>query len=184
MALDVTALMERAAERNVAEKESREIIQNNAGCSFMKGVVTNLGGLVNPTGDTPKRASPRVKTAQQRKGQLREGTNGERGQVVGGDERRDRTRGLSTEDKRREASAASVMRSPPTLGRTHKRTTSSPPTTEAQQVRGRGVSAGGGSSAESVSSSSSRTSGRSRSRKPNKMKHKKAVSAGGFILGR
>lgn len=42
MPIDVTSLMHKAAERNVAEKESRAVFEDAAKCSFVEGVVANL----------------------------------------------------------------------------------------------------------------------------------------------
>jgi len=43
MPLNVSSLMEKAAERNSAEKQSRDVIMQSAGCSFMPGVVESIG---------------------------------------------------------------------------------------------------------------------------------------------
>mmetsp|Transcript_10484 Transcript_10484/g.15240 ORF Transcript_10484/g.15240 Transcript_10484/m.15240 type:complete len:833 (+) Transcript_10484:437-2935(+) len=53
MPFDVTSLMRKAAERSSAEKESREIIQSSAHCSFMEGVVRSMsGGASVASGDS------------------------------------------------------------------------------------------------------------------------------------
>jgi serine/threonine kinase 3 len=48
MPLDVSSLMAKAAERNVAETESRAIIRDAEDCSFMPGVVQNITGQKMP----------------------------------------------------------------------------------------------------------------------------------------
>lgn len=42
MPIDVTSLMVKAAERNVAENETRAVIEDASKCSFMPGVVANI----------------------------------------------------------------------------------------------------------------------------------------------
>ena len=54
MPLDVSSLMAKAAERNVAETESRAIIRDAENCSFMPGVVQNITGQKIPQVNRPE----------------------------------------------------------------------------------------------------------------------------------
>lgn len=45
MPFDVSSLMKKAAERNDAEKETRQIIRQSAHCSFIPGVVQSIGKM-------------------------------------------------------------------------------------------------------------------------------------------
>mmetsp|Transcript_11467 Transcript_11467/g.33808 ORF Transcript_11467/g.33808 Transcript_11467/m.33808 type:complete len:782 (-) Transcript_11467:282-2627(-) len=163
MALDVTALMERAAERSVAEKESQDIIRSNANCSFMKGVVANLGGPrvlasspSNASSAPQKASSPRKKTASSSTPKS----------------------SLVSRNAGRQRQAVSELKG----GRTHKRTTSSPTATQMQKIRD-------GGSTESLSGSDRSGSGGRRLRGTDgasaglSTRHKKVVSTGGMIPG-
>mmetsp|Transcript_11936 Transcript_11936/g.18096 ORF Transcript_11936/g.18096 Transcript_11936/m.18096 type:complete len:614 (+) Transcript_11936:229-2070(+) len=45
MPFDVSSLMKKAAERNDAEKETRQVIRSSAHCSFIPGVVQSIGNM-------------------------------------------------------------------------------------------------------------------------------------------
>ena len=54
MPLDVSSLMAKAAERNVAETESRAIIRDAENCSFMPGIIQNITGQKMPQINKPQ----------------------------------------------------------------------------------------------------------------------------------
>ena len=58
MPFDVSSLMKKAAERNDAEKETRQVIRQSAHCSFIPGVVQSIGNM-------PPSAMKRVPSKQE-----------------------------------------------------------------------------------------------------------------------
>mmetsp|Transcript_21347 Transcript_21347/g.43874 ORF Transcript_21347/g.43874 Transcript_21347/m.43874 type:complete len:738 (+) Transcript_21347:227-2440(+) len=73
MPIDVTSLMAKAAERNVAENESKAIIEAASKCSFMPGVVANLS---NQTKGQQLSNMPKVIAEEEKKDPHAEPSNG------------------------------------------------------------------------------------------------------------